>query len=188
MRFFKCVTTTLAVMPRGANEINFLIPAIWKHQTRYIETRLQWCAKRESKKEIDFKHKGFRSNDLYKLLESILWAKTCHQTETFILPHPSICSEVTLCHSQHEIKGRKQKVEQNSHRRPTCIYLMLTICIGTCTHTGTQGKSTLSFWYWDTENKGSKGGWGMVHKDSRLCLSLPGLTTVFRCLLLPLAS
>lgn len=52
-------------------EINFLIPAIWKHQTRYIETRLQWCAKRESKKETDFKHKGFRSNDLYQLLEKI---------------------------------------------------------------------------------------------------------------------
>lgn len=108
-------------------------------------------------------------------LESILWAKTCHLTETFILPHPSICSEVTLCHSQHEIKGRKQKVEQNSHRRPTCIYLMLTICIGTCTHTGTQGKSTPVFWYWDTENKGSKGlGNGPQRQQT-----LPGLTTVF---------
>lgn len=75
-------------MPRGASEINFPIPVIWKHQTRYIETRLQWCAKRESKKDIDFKHKGFRSNDLYKLLESILRAKACHLNETFILPFP----------------------------------------------------------------------------------------------------
>lgn len=80
----------------------------------YLETILQWCAKRESKKETDFKHRGTRSNDLYKLTESISRAKAGYPTQTFTLPLPRVCSEATLGHSQNVIKGRKQEVEQNT--------------------------------------------------------------------------
>lgn len=68
---------------------------------------------------------------------------------------------------------------EHSHRRPTCICLMLTICIGTCTHTGTQEVCTVILVLRYRE-QGFERGLGMVHKDIRLYLSLPGLTTVFR--------
>ena len=87
-------------------------------------------------------------------------------------------------HSATPKRDRRQEARsgtEHSHQRPACIYLMLTICVGTCTHTRTQGKvCNVMMVLKAIEIKGSKGGCGMVHKGTRLHLSLPCIVVAFR--------